>query len=356
MQLTLFAVTLGFGLIVAALCTFATPIGERLGLIDYPDGSRKRHHRPTPLVGGIALMLPLLPVTMGEAVLQPWWRADLFTALGLSGLGFLTLGLIDDRHHLAPRIRLLLSGGLCSVALLIEPRLMLTELDFGPFAVPLGLFAAPFTVLCLVGLQNAVNMADGLNGLVIGLALFWTLCLLLYAPDPLVPYLASLLLGLSILLPYNLNGRLFLGDAGAYPLGVGIGLLMIYVYNAPGSRLELLTVALWLGVPVLDCLRVMLTRLLAGRSPFEGDRNHLHHRLAGRWPWPRSVGVYLALATGPGVIAALWPTTTLPMLALGAMLYAMMLVATRNSEVKLRSPLTGPLDRAMTRRTVRGEG
>jgi len=339
-------VVLAFGLAIVFGCTFARPIGERLGLIDHPDGSRKRHRRPTPLVGGLALMLPLLSVAAGEAVRQPWWHADLFTALCLTGLGFLALGLFDDRNHVPPATRLLLSAGLCSLALLIEPGLILTELDFGLVVLPLGVLAAPFTVLCLVGLQNAVNMADGLNGLVIGLALFWTGCLLLYAPAPLVPYLALLALGLAILLPYNLKGRLFLGDGGSYPLAIGIGLLMIYVYNLPGSRLDLSNVVLWLGIPVVDCLRVMIVRLLAGRSPFEGDRNHLHHRLARRWPWPRSVGVYLALATGPGVVAALWPTTILPMLVLANMLYAVTLY------------LTHPMDdrRVIARPTSRFEG
>lgn len=322
-----------FSLAIVLGCTFAMPIGERLGVIDHPDGSRKRHRQPTPLVGGIALMVPLVAVAASEAMAEPWWRnAGLFAALSMSGLGFLALGLFDDRRHLAPHTRLLLSVGLCSMALLIEPQLMLTELDFGAgVTVPLGLFAAPFTVLCLVGFQNAVNMADGLNGLVIGLSIFWTACLLLYAPPTMASYLAFLLLGLLILLPYNLKGRLFLGDAGSYPLGVGIGLLMIYLYNQPGSRLELPSVVLWLGLPVLDCLRVMAMRAVKGRPLFEGDRDHFHHLLARRWPWPQSVVIYLVLATVPGLLAALWPLTTLPMLLLVAGAYLVILYVTQST-------------------------
>ncbi len=169
-------------------------------------------------------------------------------------------------------------------------------------------------MLCLVGLQNAINMADGLNGLVIGLSIFWTICLLLYAPPALTFYLSLLLMGLLILLAYNLGGRLFLGDAGSYSLGISIGLLMLYVYHQAGGRLPMLTVMLWLLVPVLDCLRVMLTRILANRSPVAADTNHLHHRLARCWRWPVSVLVYLALATLPGLIAALWLEQTVVML------------------------------------------
>ena len=116
---------------------------------------------------------------------------------------------------------------------LLEPSLALTELDLGgPLVIPLGILAFPFTILCLVGLQNAINMADGMNGLLIGLSMFWAACLLKHAPDQLTPYLVLMLLGLAILLLYNLAGALFLGDAGSYAIGGTIGILMIYVYQS----------------------------------------------------------------------------------------------------------------------------
>jgi UDP-GlcNAc:undecaprenyl-phosphate/decaprenyl-phosphate GlcNAc-1-phosphate transferase len=321
--------TLCFGALVVACCSFADRLGRVLGVIDHPDGVRKHHARPTPLVGGIALMVPLLWVALDEALGSGPSNGALFVVLALAAAGFMALGWLDDRHHLPPLARLVISTGLCTLVLLLEPGLQLTVLDLGPLWLPLGLFALPFTLLCLVGLQNAINMADGLNGLVIGLAIFWTSCLLLYAPEPLMPFLSFLLLGLFILLPYNLMGYLFLGDAGSYSLGVIIGLLMIYVYGAAGGALPMATVALWLLIPVLDCLRVMGARLLEGRSPLAGDRNHLHHRLSRHWPWPVSVLVYLAMATGPGLLAALWPAATGGLLVVALGVYGGMLWVTR---------------------------
>ena len=293
-----------FGVSVLLCCSFAGRLGQWLDVIDHPDGLRKRHARPTPLVGGIALMVPLILVAAVETVVRPA-PDGIFPVLALAGLGFMLLGLFDDRHQAPPNLRLLISVALCTLLLVIEPELRLHELDFGVVVIPLSVLALPFTVLCLVGLQNAINMADGLNGLVIGLSIFWTVCLLLYAPAALIPYLSLLLTGLLILLAYNVSGRLFLGDAGSYSLAVSIGLLMIYVYHQADGRLPMTTVILWLLVPVLDCLRVMAARIMNNQSPVTADTNHLHHRLARSWPWPVSVLVYLAVATLPGLIAAL---------------------------------------------------
>ena len=71
--------------------------------------------------------------------------------------------------------------------------------------------------------------------------------------------------------------RLFLGDSGAYALSIAIALLVIYVYGVKFSVLPADVVALWFVVPTVDCPRLMITRVLAGRSPFSSDRNHLHH-------------------------------------------------------------------------------
>lgn len=323
--------TLVFGASVLACCSFADRLGQVLGVIDHPDGVRKNHARPTPLVGGIALMVPLLWVAVREAVLWPQ-AAELFLALGVAGIGFMALGLYDDRRHALPATRLLISTALCGGLLLAEPSLRVESLNLGFGVWPLALLALPFTVLCLVGLQNAINMADGMNGLVIGLSIFWVLCLLLYAPPHLFPYLSFLLFGLFILLPYNLMGYLFLGDAGSYALGVTIGLLMIYVHNDADSGLPTLTVFLWLLIPVIDCLRVMLARAATSSSPLSGDRNHLHHRLSRHWPWPVSVMIYLALATLPGLVAALWPELTPTMLAVAFLAYTSAVWTTRTRE------------------------
>ena len=328
--------TFCFGLLMIAFCSFAQTLGQQLGVIDHPDGGRKRHSRPTPLVGGIALMVPLIPVLVHEAILRPS-VAELLTVLGLAGFAFMMLGLFDDRHHVSPGGRLLVSAILCGFLLVIEPGLRLTALEFGSYVVPLSVLALPFTVLCLVGLKNAINMTDGLNGLLIGLAIFWCICLLMYASANMIPYLSMFLLGLLILLPYNLAGRLFLGDAGSYTIGISVGLLMIHTYREAAGALPMMTVVLWLSIPVIDCLRVMGMRLLTRRSLADADTNHLHHWLSQRWRWPMSLMVYFGIVVPPGLIAAIWPDQTMPMLAVALSTYASVLWSSRPRQQPLEA-------------------
>ncbi|MEM7023573.1 MAG: MraY family glycosyltransferase [Pseudomonadota bacterium] len=315
----------------------AGPLGRLLGVIDYPDGGRHGHSRPTPLVGGIALMVPLLLVALAEAI---WYGAlgGIFAALTIGGLGFLLLGWYDDRDHVPPGVRLLISTSLCGALVMMEPSLILAEVDLAPHqGVRLGVIAVPFTIICLVGLQNSINMADGMNGLVIGLTAIWAGCLMVYAPAELQLYLGFMLLGLLILLPFNLTDRLFLGDAGSYSIGTTIGLLIIYTFNVADGRLPMLTVVLWLFVPVADTLRVMITRWMSDRSPLTGDKNHLHHRLKRRWDTLQSLFLYLALVGGPSLVAAFWPMLTELMLSVVAAGYIGILWFTRKAVVTARS-------------------
>ena len=153
----------------------------------------------------------------------------------------------------------------------------------GSPALYLGLLGGPFALLCLLGFQNAVNMADGADGLVIGMALGWVGLLLLHAPPELTLFLWICGASLATTLPFNLRGKLFLGDAGSYAVSVLIGMAAIHTYNA-SADLSAANVMLWFILPVADCLRLIGTRLRMGRSPFEPDRNHLHHRLAAVMP------------------------------------------------------------------------
>jgi len=293
------------------MCLFAGPLGGALGIVDVPDGARKIHSRETPLTGGLSIMLPVLIVA---AVLARSTDFGPFYTTLAAGLGFfLVLGLIDDHRHIRPIWRLAASAAACFAVLYAVPALEVSFLKFSFLAKPTFLegTAAVFTVLCLVGLQNAVNMADGKNGLVIGLALIWVLALLLLGPAHLRPLFIVFALGLAIVLPFNLRGFLFLGDSGTYAISMVIGLTTIYAYNVNFATLPADMVVLWFLIPVVDCLRLMVTRVIAGRSPLSPDRNHLHHILWQLMPWPGALAAYLALVAAPGLLAVLQPAWTL---------------------------------------------
>src|SRR5919106_3435403 len=109
---------LWFGLTVLVCCSLAGPVGRLLGVIDYPDGGRKSHARPTPMVGGIALMVPLLLVALVKTLLGGA-PVGIFVTLVVVGLGFLILGWYDDRQHAPPSARLIVSSGLFGAGLLL---------------------------------------------------------------------------------------------------------------------------------------------------------------------------------------------------------------------------------------------
>ena len=298
----------GFSL---GVCVWAVPIGRALGVLDSPDGQRKIHKQETPLVGGIAI---LVPVVIGSAISAlATVYSPLYGALSAAIFAFLLLGFLDDRTHIHPALRLAASVVLVVGILLVVPGYLVTFLKFSFLPAPIfldGWVAVGFTTLCLVGLQNAVNMADGKDGLVMGMSLIWVVLLMGYAPPHVLPLLALFAVGLGISLAFNLQGKLFLGDSGSYGLSIGIGLLTIYSYNVDFPYFTAGKAALLFFIPSIDVVRLMVSRSLNGKSPFRSDRNHLHHILLGMLPWRWALIAYLALVGVPSLLALLVPSLT----------------------------------------------
>lgn len=192
-----------------------------------------------------------------------------------------------------------------------------------------------FTLICLIGLLNAVNMADGKNGIVLTLSLIWTAVLFARNPQPFDPLLFGIAGSLAVMLWFNMKGALFLGDGGSYGISAIFGLLAIYAYNHSFATFDAGQVALLFLVPVLDTVRLMAWRMGQGRSPFSGDRNHLHHYLHARWGWPAGLGIYAALVALPNFLGVMFPVYSLALLGLGAFMYvATLFAATRGGTVR----------------------
>lgn len=325
------------GALVAALaafvvCSFALPLGTSLGLLDFPDdsGGRKQHARVTPLVGGlvvaavsigaIAAML-MLPVDLGPSVERhvAW--------LGVAVAAMFVIGVADDRFELSVRARLGIAALVLLLVVVTAPDFALAFIHFAgqPAVRLLGLASVPFTLLCLVGLLNAVNMADGKNGIVISLGLVWSAVLLRWLPPAMGPVMAALAGALAVLLWFNMRNRLFLGDGGSYALSALFGLLAIYAYNHRFAGIGADDIVLLFAVPVLDTMRLLVARISQRRSPFHGGRDHLHHYLYARVGWPVGLVVYVMLVAIPNGGATLMPGTALPWLSATVVAYAIVL-------------------------------
>ncbi len=303
-----------FGAIVCAavivafmLCRHALAIGTYFNLLDVP-GDRKKHKHITPLMGGIVILAAVIPAALAiiSFVAPETHRAKLLVwSAAVSGMTI--IGILDDRHSLSPRARLLASFAIFGIAAYIEPIFNVRVLDFEYPSFTLGLgtrgIAIAFTVLCCVGLVNAVNMADGKNGLVIGLCIGWLTLLATRAPESLLALVGLLIAVLLILLAFNLRGKLFLGDGGAYGLAAAIGVIAIAIYNSPGPHATRAMAAeelmLLFAIPVLDSFRLTVKRLKRGQSPMAADRDHLHHHLQDRIGWPSGLIFYWIISILP---------------------------------------------------------
>src|SRR4029079_2564236 len=173
--------------------------------------------------------------------------------------------------------------------------------------------------LTTVGIVNAVNMADGQNGLVPSMFVVWALCLMLVG-DPVVSQLAIVLAILSgIVLLFNIRGSLFLGDCGSYGVTFLIGLLTM-LSHAQG-RVSIETATVWFFIPVADCLRLMVTRSFQGRSPMAPDTDHFHHRLQAKLGDAYGLVAYICSVAACSIISAYAPQFALVCLIVLASIY-----------------------------------
>lgn len=297
-------------LVAMVLCRFAASIALQFNLLDVP-GDRKKHKHVTPLMGGVVIVASIVPAMLALITFSTPSN-KIFKILILINilLSMTIIGILDDRHSLSPRLRLIVSFMLFGAAAYIEPLFSVRVLDFEYPSWSLGLgtraAAIVFTVLCCVGLVNAINMADGKNGLVIGLSIGWLLLLATKAHNYMLPFIGLLIVVLFILLIYNLHGKLFLGDGGAYGFATVIGLLSISIYNSPGEHATRAIAAeeilLLFAVPILDFFRLTYKRIKKGLSPMAADRDHLHHHLQSYFGWPTGLLVYWFMAFMPYVL------------------------------------------------------
>lgn len=258
------------------------PIAERLELMDHANDRRKIHTDPVPLIGGIAIAFGVLLTCLA---LIPFTHERVYGLLG--GALLLILGMQDDRRGLDAGVRLL-GQTLAALIMTLGGGITLHSLGdlFGFGVIDLGLLAVPFTVFATVGIINAFNMIDGIDGLAGGLVLIVLSGLLCLEPLPASSRTVLLML-IAALLPYlicNLgllgrDRRVFLGDAGSMLLGYIVVWLLVRHSQAPHPTIAPVT-ALWLvAMPLMDTLCVMTRRLRRRCSPFKADRCHLHHLL-----------------------------------------------------------------------------
>jgi hypothetical protein len=123
----------------------------------------------------------------------------------------------------------------------------------------------------------------------------------------------------AIVFLFNLPGRLFLGDCGSYGVTFVIAILSIRAHAS--GAITVATVIVWFFIPITDCLRLMITRGMSGRSPLSADRDHFHHRLEARFGAQSAVGIYLGSVAATSVVASVLPDFAPTCIAVLALFY-----------------------------------
>jgi UDP-GlcNAc:undecaprenyl-phosphate GlcNAc-1-phosphate transferase len=260
------------GFLLSAMATAALrPIARRLGVVAPPRADRW-HERPTPLLGGVAIMLALLGCAAFLPALPPPVRVLL-----AGGCALFLLGLLDDVRPLRPETKLF--GQMAVAAATIG-----FGLDLGATASPA--VNAAFTFLWIVGLTNAFNLLDNMDGLAAGvaaIAVSFRLVFFIGEGEAVAADLAAGLVGalLGFLVFNTAPASIFLGDAGSMLIGflvAGLTLVSDSAHTRSAVSVVVLPVLVLL-VPIFDTVFVTCTRILANRAVSAGGRDHTSHRL-----------------------------------------------------------------------------
>jgi UDP-GlcNAc:undecaprenyl-phosphate GlcNAc-1-phosphate transferase len=291
--------------ISAGICCYARTLARAAGLFDKPDGIRKLHASATPLIGGLALFVPSMALSL--LFLAPGTENSFVIVAITTAAIMLVVGVIDDRTGLSPVWRLLVMMFIIFTAFSVEPLFELHTLKLGLFGhealVSLEPLAAPVTALIILGFANATNMADGMNGQLLGSIIIWSAFIAIHLGLPqALPFMAVICSAL-VTVVFNLRGKLFSGSSGAYAAAIFIGLGAIAAYRRSHGSMSAEMPLFWFWLPVMDCMRLMIGRALRHKSPLDGDRNHFHHVLLAKWGPHRALAVYLGLLAAPGVAA-----------------------------------------------------
>jgi UDP-GlcNAc:undecaprenyl-phosphate GlcNAc-1-phosphate transferase len=294
---------------------------ERYKLLDVPLDGRRIHRKAVPRLGGIALYLSCL------STLSLLWFWDNLLTQTLSGMKseiltllipatlVLLLGAYDDLRGANAVVKFVGLGLIATVFYAMGGRIDALSIPlFGSVHLP-ALVSFVVTVVWLVGIANAFNLIDGLDGLASGAALFASLVILgvsVSQDRPLTIVVALVLCGaLAGFLRYNFNpASIFLGDSGSLFTGFLLAALSVLGTQKATTAVAIVVPILAFGFPVVDTAMTMGRRMLSRKPVFEGDKEHIHHMLLARgWSQRRAALVLYGVCLLFGLLALIFPAT-----------------------------------------------
>ena len=266
--------------VVALMATpAAKKLAYKIGAIDIPKDKRRVHKKPVPLIGGLAIYLGTI---LSILLFLPKSETNLGIIAGSTII--VVLGIFDDKYELKAKVKLLGQLVASLVVVLSGVRIDWLTNPFGDGMINIGVFAIPLSIFWIVGITNAMNLIDGLDGLAAGIASISSGSLFVvsllngrYATALITAAVTGAALGF---LPYNFNpAKIFMGDTGAMFLGFILSAVSIQGAVKSAAAIAIAVPILALGVPVFDTAFAIIRRIANKKPIMEADKGHLHHRL-----------------------------------------------------------------------------
>ena len=273
-------------------------IAGKFKILDHPDKDRKIHQSPIPLLGGVIVFLFTI-TNLFYSVYISEISLKLFLTLITLFSSFFLIGIYDDKYLLSPLKKTITIIFLLLIFLPLDQNLIINEFMFKDIRNIIllnegGLF---FTLLSIYFLFNFLNFTDGVNGVAISLCLFWAF-VFLFNTNEISYFLYSIIISLTVVLIFNLQNKIFLGNNGSSLLSIIFSSFFILSYNIEG-QIKCDEIFLLMFVPGLDSIRVSLQRIYRKQSPFDADKTHLHHLLFKFIKMKYIFLVYLAITAVP---------------------------------------------------------
>jgi UDP-GlcNAc:undecaprenyl-phosphate GlcNAc-1-phosphate transferase len=268
-------------LITAMVMPFVIRFATARNCLDDP-GGRRIHARSTPRWGGAAFFAGVLPFLITET------ESSIMAALVSSSLLLVGMGMVDDLRTLGWKVKFT-GMAVATTIVIFGGGITVTAIPLPPFfgQIELGWFSIPFTYLCIIGITNAINLLDGLDGLAGGVSLlgflFMGIAALLAGNAALAVICCAFVGALGAFLYFNFpNARVFMGDTGSLFLGFFLAVTALLLTRSSSAAVPVLFPVLLLLLPIFDTLRVMVRRLANGTNPFKADNLHLHYLMVQR--------------------------------------------------------------------------
>ncbi len=285
-----------------ALTPVLIRLAPRLGMVDMPD-SRKVHAKAIPRVGGIAIAAGALTSLLLWLPMETWLLGYLFGSVVL-----LVFGAADDSMELGHYPKFV-GQFIAAAAVVYWGDLWVSHFPFltAPLAPAWG---KPFTVFALVGVMNAINHSDGLDGLAGGESLLsmGAVAFLAYLAGgtDVVVLAAAVMSAVFGFLRFNTHpAQVFMGDSGSQFIGISLGVLVVLLTQRVNTNLSMALPLLLIGLPIVDILAVFGQRVQGGMNWFRATRNHIHHRLLDLGFSHYQVVVLIYLWQGSMVVCAI---------------------------------------------------